>query len=123
MNYAVDQQVKKTAPVRRLAAAALVLTSVLGTAALAPAQSLAPPTTPTLIAVPEGANAFLLGKAVGTQGYVCLPSGAGASWTVNGARPEATLFTTLFGQDFQIITHFLSPNTNPNKFAPNPLPF
>jgi hypothetical protein len=23
----------------------------------------------------------------------------------------------------QIISHFLSPNTNPNKFAPKPLPF
>ena len=46
-----------------------------------------------------------------------------ASWTVKGARPEATLFQRLFGQDFQIITHFLSPDTNPNEAAPNPLPF
>ena len=66
---------------------------------------------------------FLLGRGVGTQGYVCLPTGTGASWTVKGARPEATLFTTFFGHDVQIITHFLSPNTNPNQFAPNPLPF
>jgi hypothetical protein len=64
-----------------------------------------------------------LGHAVGTQGYVCLPKGAGASWTVNNARPEATLFTTVYGQDFQIITHFLSPDTNPNEFASNPVPF
>ena len=46
-----------------------------------------------------------------------------ASWTVKGARPEATLFQTFFGQDIQIITHFLSPDTNPNEAAPNPLPF
>jgi len=39
------------------------------------------------------------------------------------ARPEATLFTSFFGHDVEIITHFLSPDTNPNKFAPNPLPF
>src|SRR5262249_38167997 len=59
-------------------------------------------------------------------GYVCLPTAAGAStasWTVKGARPEATLFQTIFGQTFQIITHFLSPGTNPNDAAPNPLPF
>jgi len=60
---------------------------------------------------------------VGTQGYVCLPTATGASWTVNNARPEATLFASLFGLDVQIITHFLSPDTNPNIFAPNPLPF
>jgi hypothetical protein len=62
---------------------------------------------------------------VGTQGYVCLPTSEGAStasWTINQARPEATLFTSLFGQQIQIITHFLSPNTKPNKFAPSPLP-
>ncbi len=72
---------------------------------------------------PVGNSRFLFGRGVGTQGYVCLPKGTGASWTVNGARPEATLFTNLFGQADQIITHFLSPNTHPNRFAPNPLPF
>ena len=41
----------------------------------------------------------------------------------NAARPEATLFQTFFGLDFQIITHFLSPDTNPNQNASNPLPF
>ncbi len=65
----------------------------------------------------------MLGNGVGTQGYVCLPTSTGASWTVNNARPEATLFTNIFGQKIEIITHFLSPNTNPNKFAPDPLPF
>jgi hypothetical protein len=61
-----------------------------------------------------------VGHAQGTQGYVCLPKGAGASWTVNGARPEATLFAHVFGLDFQIITHFLSPDTNSNGIAPVP---
>ena len=46
-----------------------------------------------------------------------------ASWTIKGARPEATLFQDFYGQNFQIITHFLSPDTNPNQAAPNPLPF
>jgi len=81
------------------------------------------PTTPAVITPPAGNSAFLVGHAVGTQGYVCLPTSTGASWTVVAARPEATLFTNIFGEAVQIITHFLSPNTNPNQFAPNPLPF
>jgi len=58
----------------------------------------------------------LLGRAEGTQGYVCLPTSEGAStasWT-KAARPEATLFHDFFEQKFQIITHFLSPDANPN---------
>src|SRR3954454_16134502 len=122
MNYNFDQQLKTIAPVRKLLAAALVLGCAFGTASMASAQTVTPPPTPTLIAPPVGATPFLLGRALGTQGYICLPSGAGASWAVNPARPEATLFTSFFGLDIQIITHFLSPNTKPNKFAPSPLP-
>ena len=124
MNYNVNQQTKTTARVRRLYMAALVLACAFGTVTNAAAQKIASPTTPALITPPAGNSAFLLGHAlVGTQGYVCLPKGSGASWTVKPARPEATLFTTVFGKDFQIITHFLSPDTNPNEFAPNPVPF
>jgi hypothetical protein len=86
-------------------------------------KEIANPTTPAAITPPAGNSAFLVGHAVGTQGYVCLPTGTDASWTVNAARPEATLFTNIFGEPVQIITHFLSPNTNPNQFAPTPLPF
>jgi hypothetical protein len=86
-------------------------------------EEITSPTTPAAITPPAGNSAFLVGHAVGTQGYVCLPTSTGASWTVNAARPEATLFTNIFGEAVQIITHFLSPNTNPNGFAPNPLPF
>src|SRR5215467_10568209 len=75
------------------------------------------PTTPFNI---PGNSVFLLGHAVGTQGYVCLPFAGGASWTVNNARPEATLFTSIFGEPVQIITHFLSPVENPNNIGPNP---
>src|SRR5262249_25501729 len=68
------------------------------------------PITPDLITPPVGNSAFLEGHGIGTQGYVCLPNGlGGASWTVNGARPEATLFTNILGEAVQIITHFLSP--------------
>jgi len=76
---------------------------------------------PVALTPPAGNSEYLLGHATGTQGYVCLPTATGASWTVNGARPEATLFTNIFGEPVQIITHFLSPNTSPNQFAPNPL--
>ena len=120
MNY-LYQQPEKTGRGQRLFAVALVLGAMI-TATPAAGQTIKSATTPAII-TPVGGSAFLLGRATGTQGYVCLPTSTGASWTVNGSRPEATLFTSFFGQDVQIITHFLSPNTNPNKFAPNPLPF
>jgi len=81
---------------------------------------LSTPITPIKITPEEGNSAFLEGHGVGTQGYVCLPSGSRASWTVNNARPEATLFTNLFGAAFQIVTHFLSPVENPNDVGPKP---
>jgi hypothetical protein len=84
-------------------------------------NSIPSPTTP--IPPPPGSVAFLVGNATGTQGYVCLPTATGASWTVNNARPEATLFTHIFGEAVQIITHFLSPVVNPNDVGPKPSRF
>jgi hypothetical protein len=55
--------------------------------------------------LPAGNEAFLEGDAIGTQDYICLPSGSGFSWTFFG--PQAALFNE---HDKQIITHFLSPN-------------
>lgn len=78
------------------------------------------PAASSTITPPVGNTAFLAGHGVGTQGYVCLPTPTGASWTVNGARPEATLFTKIFGEAIQIITHFQSPVENPNDFSPKP---
>jgi hypothetical protein len=126
MSYNLGQQTKKTARVRKLFAAALAIGCAFGAVTHAQAQSITPPTTPSIITPPEGNSAFLVGNAVGTQGYVCLPTSPGAStasWTIKGARPEATLFQKFFGQDFQIITHFLSPDASPNDAAPKPLPF
>jgi len=80
----------------------------------ASAQAVTPPPTPTAITPQAGNTAFLVGHAHGSQGYTCLPTtNGGTSWTVNNARPEATLFTDVFGQPVQIITHFLSINENP----------
>ena len=126
MTYNIDRQTGKTLRVRRLFVAAIALGCAFGTIAHAQTQKVNPPTTPTLITPPVGNSAFLVGHALGTQGYICLPTSPGAStasWTVKGARPEAILFQSFFGQDFQIITHFLSPNENPNDAATKPLPF
>src|SRR5262249_12239011 len=123
MSYNLGQQTKKNVRVWSLFGATLVLACTFTTSIHAQGQTVTPPTTPAAITPPEGNTVFLVGHAFGTQGYVCLPaSPVGNPWTVNPARPEATLFTDLFGQPFQIITHFLSPDTNPNEFAPNPLP-
>ena len=117
MNHIFHQQTKKPSRGGTALVAALAIGCLFGTVNQAAAQTVTPPATPTLITPQEGNTAFLLGHALGTQGYVCLPTGPGAStasWTVNGARPEATLFTKFFGQDVQIITHFLSPDAKPN---------
>jgi hypothetical protein len=125
MNRILHQQTKKPLRGRTALVAALAIGCLFGTANHAAAQTVTPPPTPTLITPPVGNTAFLVGHALGTQGYVCLPTAPGAStasWTVNGARPEATLFTKFFGQDVEIIAHFLSPNENPTD-PTQPVPF
>ena len=120
MSYSVNQQTKKIARVRGVFVAALVLACAFGTVTLAAAQ-VTPPPVPDTIAVPVGNSAFLVGHATGSQGYTCLPTATGdAAWNPT-ARPEATLFSDLFGQQFQIITHFQSINENPNKGVIVPL--
>ena len=114
MRYNREQKTVMIARVRKLFAAALVLGSALAMAVPALAEDITPPV---------GNTQFLSTHAVGTQGYICLPQDTGAAWNFNGARPEATLFQKFFGHDVQVITHFLSPDTNPNKIAPDPLPF
>jgi hypothetical protein len=124
MSYNLDQPMKNRAPLRRLFVAVLVLACAFGAVTWAVAKKkITTPVTPAAITPPLGNIAFLVGYAIGTQGYVCLPTSTGASWTVNGSRPEATLFAGSSRQDKQIATHFLSPDTNPNQFAPKPLPF
>jgi hypothetical protein len=124
MSYNLGRPTQKPAPLRRLFVAVLVLAGAFGNVTCAVAKKkITTPVTPAAITPPLGNTAFLVGYAVGTQGYVCLPMSTGASWTVNGSRPEATLFAGSSKRDKQIATHFLSPNTNPNQFAPKPLPF
>jgi hypothetical protein len=120
MSYRFSQQLKNTAQVRRLFAAALVLACAFSTVTLAGAQ-VTPPTTPDTIAVPAGNAAYLVGHAFGSQGYTCLPTATGGTAWNPAARPEATLFSDLFGQQFQIITHFQSINENPKPGVIVPL--
>src|SRR6266700_775509 len=120
MIYNVGQQTKTTARVRSLFVAALVLACAFGTVTLATAQ-VTPPPVPDTIAVPAGNSAYLVGHAFGSQGYTCLPTSTGAATWNPTARPEATLFTDLFGQQFQIITHFQSINANPKPGVTVPL--
>ena len=73
--------------------------------------SITPPPLPADMApVPAGNKLFLGTHAVGTQNYVCKPSGAGVAYVL--FTPEATLS----GEDGgQVITH----NFSPNPFEPN----
>jgi len=112
MSYPFNQQTTKTARVRSLFGAALLLACACGTATLAAAQ-VTPPPTPDDIAVPAGNSAYLVGHAFGSQGYTCLPTSTGGTAWNPTARPEATLFASFFGHLVQIITHFQSINENP----------
>jgi hypothetical protein len=94
--------------VRRLAALfplALALAFTVSQPLPAHADDVTAPAVPAGLQVPAGNHAFLEGAAIGTQDYICLPSGSGTTWTFFG--PQAMLFNE---HDQQIITHFLSPN-------------
>jgi hypothetical protein len=78
----------------------------------------APPPVPAKLEVPVGNTLFQKGEAKGTQNYVCLPSATSPSgFAFKLFTPQATLFLPLgfTGNEFthQIITHFFSPNPNP----------
>ena len=84
------------------------------------AATVTPPPVPANIEVEPGNKAFLVGHAVGTQNYICLPcpnpstatcpDTSGFAWIL--FTPEATLFK--FDDDTkQLITHYFSPNLNP----------
>jgi Protein of unknown function (DUF3455) len=121
MSNNLGQQTRKTARVRGLLVAALMLGCTFGTVTHAAAQTVTPPPTPEQITPPEGNFAFLVGHAFGSQGYTCLPTSTGSTAWNPTARPEATLFTDLFGAKFQIITHFQSINEKPKPGINPPL--
>lgn len=89
-------------------AAALTLALTVALPQSAHAAHVTPPPVPDDVKVEDGNRAFLLGHGVGTQNYICLPSGATFAWTL--FTPEATLFNDHFKQ---LTTHFFSVNPNP----------
>lgn len=64
-----------------------------------------PPPVPSGLEPPVGQKLFFAGHAVGTQNYVCRPSGT--SFAFGLFTPQATLFDDDF---MQLTTHFFSPN-------------
>jgi hypothetical protein len=68
------------------------------------ADDLTPPPMPANIQAPAGHKAFLVGHAIGTQNYVCLPADGGVKFTL--FTPQATLFN----DHKQVTTHYFSPN-------------
>lgn len=74
---------------------------------IAHAQTITPPPVPPGLEVTAPNQAFLLGRGVGTQNYVCQPIDqlGRVGWVL--FTPEATLFDD---QGNQLTTHFFSPN-------------
>jgi Protein of unknown function (DUF3455) len=93
--------------IARVAALAVAFTVALSRPVYAD-RAIEPPPVPDDLVVPEGNKVFLVGHAVGTQNYICPPSG----WRLFG--PQATLFND---DDKQLITHFLSPNPDESGMA------
>jgi Protein of unknown function (DUF3455) len=99
------QITRKSSLVAGVTTLGMALTFALPQAAHA--QIVTPPSVPADLEVPAGNEAFLLGRGVGTQNYVCVPSPSigHVAWTL--FTPQATLFND---QREQITTHFFSPN-------------
>src|SRR5262245_20242106 len=89
--------------------AALLATFVFGLGIGAPAgyaqSPTAPPVVPESIQVPAGNQFLLVRHAIGTQDYVCQPSGSEFKFVL--VTPRATL---LGDDDRKAGTHYFSPN-------------
>jgi hypothetical protein len=95
--------VRHILPIGAITGVAAALT--IAAAPPASAERVRVPRAPANLQVPQGNRPFLEGHAIGTQSYICLPSGSAFAWTF--FAPQATLFND---DRRQIITHFLSPN-------------
>jgi len=103
-----DRTAWSLARITGVAALGLTLTAAVPQAH---GRDLTPPPVPDKIKVEAPNELFLVGHAIGTQNYVCLPSGAGFAYSL--FTPEATLFKDI-RLEHQIITHFFSPNPDEN---------
>jgi hypothetical protein len=91
-------------------ATALAAALTISSAQPAHADEITPPDVPAQLAVNDGSRPFLKGRGVGTQNYVCLPSGSGFDW--NLFTPEAVLLDV---DGSQLTTHFFGPNPDENR--------
>jgi uncharacterized protein DUF3455 len=98
---------------KKVYAAAFVAAGAVAFQQPARAHHDGPPRVPANIQVPAGNKLFLIGHALGTQNYICLPSATSVAWTLFG--PQATLFDD---GNRQLITHFAS--INPAEGLPRP---
>ena len=95
----------------RFGVASIMLAGVAAVAFTVPppgpayADSITPPPVPANIQVPAGNKLFLVAHAVGTQNYICVPSGMGVRFVL--FTPQATLFDDEGGQ---LTSHYFSPN-------------
>jgi hypothetical protein len=92
------------------AAAALAAVFAISLPPSAHADEVIVPPVPDKLKVRDGSRAFLVGHAVGTQNYLCLPTGSGFAFSL--FTPEATLFADDLGQ---LTTHFFGPNPEENR--------
>jgi len=118
-NYIAPENLTTRRILLMASATALTVAYVVALPQPAHADRVTPPPVPTNIQVPEGNKAFLVGHAVGTQNYICLPCPnpitptavcpvSGFAFTL--FTPQATLFAD---NDKQVTTHFFSPNLSP----------
>jgi hypothetical protein len=106
-NHSTKAQQVARGILRTAAATAFGLVSTVALPQAAHAQTVTPPPVPAGLEVEAPNEAFLLGRGVGTQNYVCQPADSlgRVAWTL--FTPEATLFSD---QREQLTTHFFSPN-------------
>ena len=113
---------KLRAAIGRFSVASIVLAGVVAMAFTVPsprpayADNLTPPPVPANIQVPAGNKLFLVGHAVGTQNYICVPSATGIRFVL--FTPEATLFDA---EGEQLITHYFGPNPDEPNTDPRVL--
>lgn len=115
-NASMSHRIMKTVFEAAIAVTLAALVSV------AHAARIPVPPLPESLQLPAGNKAFLLGKAYGTQNYVCLPSGVDTAGNPVFAwklfTPEATLFSSEAGESKQVATHFFSPNPDETNADP-----
>ena len=99
-------------------ATALAVAFTLSLPQPAHAGDVTPPPVPDKLQVPEGAEAFLVGHARGTQNYVCLPSATGASpGRSSRRRPPCSATAASRSSPTSSPPTRCEPNTNPRVVA------